>query len=504
MNSAKSERALSALQRFLHTPLDDLLQPSDDPDCGRFLTQLFRSVASEVPAYAQFLTEQGIAPTQIHLPEEFGRLPLTTKQNYLDCHPLNELCRHGRLSDCDFVAVSSGSTGTPHYWPRFVADEYLTAVRFEQVFHDAFAAHQRKTLAVVCFALGTWVGGMFTSACLRHLAAKDYTITVVTPGNNKDEIFRVITGLAPYFEQTVLLGYPPFIKDVVDTGLARGVEWDRYSIHMAFAGEVFSEEWRTQICQRVGADQPALATASLYGTADAGVLGNETPLSIAIRRRLAERPDVAREIFGQSRLPTLVQYDPRTRYFEEIDGTLLFSGDNGIPLIRYHIADEGGLIAYGLMIKLLINQDIMINDLKAEMGDAPVRELPFAFVFGRSHFVLSYFGANIYPENISVGLEQPETQSWVTGKFVMETLEDGDRNLRLHIAVELAPQESASAERARIAAQNIRLQLRRLNSEFAHYVPEPYQIPQIDLRPFGDPDGFPVGVKHRYTRTKPS
>jgi phenylacetate-CoA ligase len=29
------------------------------------------------------------------------------------------------------------------------------------------------------------------------------------------------------------------------------------------------------------------------------------------------------------------------------------------------------------------------------------------YLFGRADFTLSYFGANIYPENVSVGLEQP-------------------------------------------------------------------------------------------------
>ena len=51
---------------------------------------------------------------------------------------------------------------------------------------------------------------------------------------------------------------------------------------------------------------------------------------------------MARELFGESRLPTLVQYDPRSRYFETQEGTLLFSGNNGVPLLRYHIADTGG------------------------------------------------------------------------------------------------------------------------------------------------------------------
>jgi hypothetical protein len=32
--------------------------------------------------------------------------------------------------------------------------------------------------------------------------------------------------------------------------------------------------------------------------------------------------------------------------------------------------------------------------------------LPFVYLFGRADFTVSYFGANIYPENVSVGLEQ--------------------------------------------------------------------------------------------------
>jgi hypothetical protein len=42
--------------------------------------------------------------------------------------------------------------------------------------------------------------------------------------------------------------------------------------------------------------------------------------------------------------------------------------------------------------------------------------------------------------------------------------------------------------------------LRRLNSEFAHYVPPERQLPLIELAPLGEPTWFPVGVKHRYTR----
>jgi hypothetical protein len=34
--------------------------------------------------------------------------------------------------------------------------------------------------------------------------------------------------------------YPPFVKGVIDQGLAAGVEWGRYALKLVLAGEVFS------------------------------------------------------------------------------------------------------------------------------------------------------------------------------------------------------------------------------------------------------------------------
>jgi phenylacetate-CoA ligase len=457
-----------------------------------------------LPAYQNFLTENNLNSSDIQTFTDFQNLPLITKDNYLRRHSLPNLCRHGQLASCDFIAVSSGSTGQPTFWPRFITDEFQIATRFEQIFYDSFAADTRSTLAVVCFALGTWVGGMYTANCCRYLASKGYPITLVTPGNNKEEILRVVRELAPHFEQVVLLGYPPFLKDVIDTGIARGIEWQQYGIKWVMAGEVFSEEWRSLVGERVGSTQSCYDSASLYGTADAGVLGNETPLSICIRRFLAQNPEAARSIFGESRLPTLVQYDPHSRFFEVRDGTLLFSGNNGIPLIRYHIADTGGIISYPEMLDILAEWGFNpIAQLQRESGEEfprGIRPFPFVYVFGRSQFTVSYFGANIYPENVTVGLEQPTIQKWVTGKFVMQVREDADRDRFLSVVVELAPGAEASEEKKEAIAASILAQLRRLNSEFANYVPPEYQFPQIALAPTGDPEYFPIGVKHRYTR----
>jgi phenylacetate-CoA ligase len=500
MELQRSRQAIAALQSFLDTPLDAVLSRHAEIAPEQSILALFHSVTATVPAYRAFLAEHGVDPAAIAGFADFERLPLTTKETYLRRYLLPELCRKGRLESCDMIAVSSGSTGQPTFWPRFLSDELQIAPRFEQVFHDSFGADTRRTLAVICFALGTWVGGMYTASCCRHLAAKGYPITVITPGNNKEEIFRVITELGPAFEQVVLCGYPPFLKDVVDSGRSRGVEWPRYAIKLVMAGEVFSEEWRTLVGERAGMARPCFDSASLYGTADAGVLANETPLSICIRRFLAERPDIAAALFGEQRLPTLAQYDPLSRFFEARDGTLLFSGDNGIPLIRYHIADSGGLIGYDQMLAFLAEHGFDPLAELARAGGAAVRALPFVYVFGRSHFTISYFGANIYPENVTVGLEQPAIKDWVTGKFVLESKEDADRNRFLSVVVELAPGVIGDDAKEHAIAESILAQLRRLNSEFANYVPAEYQLPRVRLAPLGDPEYFPIGVKHRYTR----
>jgi phenylacetate-CoA ligase len=500
MQAERSQQAFAAFQSFLSTPLDAVLSRHIGTSPERFALELFRTVVDSVPAYRAFLAEHNINPTDIQTFGDFQKLPQTNKKNYQLRYPLAELCRDGRLERCDFIAVSSGSTGKPTFWPRFIADELSIATRFEQIFYDSFNADTQRTLAVVCFTLGTWVGGMFTANCSRYLSSKGYPITVITPGNNREEIYRVVQELGEAFDQVVLLGYPPFLKDVVDGGIARGIDWKKYHPKFVMAGEVFSEEWRALVGERVGSKNPYYDSASLYGTADAGVLGNETPLSICIRRFLAGNPEAARALFGESRLPTLAQYDPLSRFFESDGRSLIFSGDNGIPLIRYNILDTGGIVAYDEMLSFLTQWGF---DPLAELrqhGQRGMRQLPFVYVFGRSDFTISYFGANIYPENIAVGLEQPGINSRVTGKFVLEAKEDADRNRFLSVVVELAPGVAGDDAKAQAVAESIMAHLRRLNSEFANHVPAEYQLPRVELRPIGDAEYFPIGVKHRYTR----
>lgn len=161
-----------AFDRFVNMPLDRLLAESAAADAESKFLQLFQRCAAEVPAYRDFLAARQVDPAQVNDYAAFRNLPLMGKADYMQAYPLPERCFGGSLRGADRVAVSSGSTGTPTFWPRSAGDELEVALRFEQVFADSFQVHRRSTLAVVCFALGNWVGGIFTTSCCWHLARK--------------------------------------------------------------------------------------------------------------------------------------------------------------------------------------------------------------------------------------------------------------------------------------------------------------------------------------------
>jgi phenylacetate-CoA ligase len=254
------------------------------------------------------------------------------------------------------------------------------------------------------------------------------------------------------------------------------------------------------VLERTGGGDVLRCSASLYGTADAGVLGNETPLAVSVRRLAAERSDVAEELFGQRRLPTLVQYDPTSRFFEQVGDRLVFSGEGGaIPLVRYAIGDTGGVVPYGAMIERLRGRGLDPLEGVRRAG-APVRELPFVYVFGRSQHAVSIYGANVFVEMVRLGLERAQVREQVSGKFVMEAVEEPGGDKQLIVDVELARGVEPDAVDAERIAQAVREEVLSASGEFAAYVPRARQTPRVRVWTHGHPEHFPPGVKHRYVR----
>jgi len=493
---------LSEFESFIATSIDTYLDTSANDDIEKSVLGKFNHVVHSVPAYSEFLKTHHCHPSDILSLNDYKNVPMQTKNNYMRAYSLSQRCVNGSLVDMEMLACSTGSTGEPMFWPRNLAHELEIAFSFEQILKYQFDCDKKSTLAIVGFALGTWIGGMFTSSCNRLLSQKGYKISVVTPGNNITEIHRVIRTLATEYDQIILFGYPPFVKNVLDysSESSQALDWNQYDIKMVFAGEVFSEAWRDLVCERVNQPNSPLTIASMYGTADGGVLGFETPLSIIIRRFFADHPTISRELFGESRLPTLVQYNPMSRYFEVVDNTLVVSGNNGVPLVRYHIADQGGIISFDEMEKYLKQNGFDINVHAQNILHSQPAKLPFLFLFGRADFTISYYGANIFPENVTIALEQKPFCDILSGKFVLQVSEANNGDKRFEVICELLAKKNYNNELAKDLELAIKNQLLKLNSEFANYVPVEYQMPRVILKSNGDVEFFPPGIKHRYTR----
>src|SRR5512143_434702 len=140
MWKTRPARVLAALQEFLSTSVAERVQRHGSISARTAVIDLFHDVVRRVPAYRKFLTDHGVDPETVKGFADFERLPLTDKPGYVLHYPLADRCREGCLDDCDMIAVSSGSTGKPTVWPRFLNDEYAVAARFEQIFHDSFQA----------------------------------------------------------------------------------------------------------------------------------------------------------------------------------------------------------------------------------------------------------------------------------------------------------------------------------------------------------------------------
>ncbi len=407
----------------------------------RFALKTFQDAAVRVPAYKDFLRKNKVDPNKIKTFEDFKSVPVTNK-NYLRSYKLNEICWDGKLQAMDMISTSSGSTGKPFYWPRGAAQEEEVTKIYELIY-KTFKADKKSTLVIIGYSMGNWVAGTFTLTATMRIAQKGYPMTIISPGIIAEEIVRAVKNLSGNFDQTILAGYPPFIKDVIDLGKVEGVVWKKLDIKFIWGGEIISEQFRDYLLKAVGKTHEVerlTDTMNTYGSADAAMLGFETPTSIYLRRQAEKNVSLRSNLFKKTNLnPTLVQYDPRFKFFESINNKLIFTTSSGIPLVRYDIGDEGSLISYEAFSSLLEKYEINIEkDFKKMKIPNLVWKLPFLYLFGRSDLTATLYGLNVYPENIKAALESRVLSKFVTGKFTMTTEETAKHNQFLSINIELA------------------------------------------------------------------
>lgn len=343
----------------------------------------FYHAASSVPAYADFLASK--RADAAHVPE-------TDKKSYIDAYPIEARCTKGSLGRADTtIDESSGSTGTPYNWARSAQER-----REFQLFISYFATYcfgREPLVTLNAFSMGAWATGFNMGTALQRNGI------VKNTGPDIGKILNTLRFLGPH-HRYLILGYPPFVKHLIDVAETENFPFDRYELNALVGGEGMSEGLRDYLLRRLK------RVYSGYGATDLEIgIAGETPVSVAIRR-LARENDMLREnLFGRDpRLPMLFQFNPLMHHIEvndkrEIVMTITRTSVLS-PRIRYNIHDEGGVASFDRMDGQLRSLGYDLCELSAKAGGSRRLRLPFIWIYGRRDSTISIMGANIYPEDL--------------------------------------------------------------------------------------------------------
>lgn len=465
---------------------------------------LFHRAAVDVPAYKHFLKKNRINHEKIRTFGDFQSVPTVNKKNYLRQYSLRELSWGGDLRKKLVFTATSGSTGEPFYFPRMEHLDWEGSLVHEMFLQNASQNHG-PVLVIVCFGMGVWIGGLLTYKGYEIAAQRGgHSISLLTPGINKKEIYNALKRLSPLFTQTILVGYAPFIKDILDGARDHGINPKKLNLRLSFAAEAFTENFRDYLVRTGGVKNPYLDTMNIYGSADIGAMGFETPTAILVRRLANADPSRAtfNKIFGNiSKTPTLAQYNSLFITFEAPEGEIFLTGDSAIPLVRYAIGDHGGAMSYPEVKQKLADCDI---DLEKEITAHGLRkyryELPFVFVYERTDFSTTLYGLQIYPEHIRDALIQAPINKLVTGKFAMHTEFDKNQNQFLQINLETLPDVKINEKTKALIVKAIVAALERMSSEFRelHRFLGDRALPRLVFWPAEDGKYFRPGIKQKW------
>ncbi len=450
------------------------IKPKELSELSEALHENVRQFMFEnVPAYRDYSASHGDAPID--------------KQNYLRAYSIDDLVPQPASQNMQMVSVSSGSSGTPYFWPRGSYLELETTMIYEIMLEEGFNISKKRTLLIDAYSMGTWVAGVFTlNACLR-IAERGYPLTIMTPGINMDEVLRIISQIGHNYEQIIICGYPPFVKDIIEEGARRGVDWSRYPLRFIFGAEAISEAWRAHLYRSAKIDDYYHASLNTYGTADAAIMGHETPFTVLIKRLAEDSPKLMERLFRNQPISTFVQYYPDLKNIKIQDGELLCTTFGGLPVYHYNLHDTAAVYSFDEMVDILNECEIDIIE-EAKLAHVSVLKLPFVALFGKSDQTVTLYGLNVYPQTVRAALEHPDLIDYTTARMSMKTEYDQNQDQYIHVLVELCDGVQATDELLKKVSETIHGTLLNNNSEYAaltEKIGETRSKPRVELIPYG-------------------
>lgn len=466
----------SALQLF---DSDYALEVLRKRDPGFFVDNAFKNykileryVYKEIPVYKEFAKEE---------------VQYIDKSNYLSKYPLSELLPSNMYDYIKMISVSSGSSGKPYFWPRSQYLELETTIIYELLMKDIFKIDAKSSLLIDAYSMGMYVAGVFTLNAGLRIAMRGYPLSVITPGISIESILRIVKEIGSNYDQIILAGYPPFVKDIIEEGLNQGINWRAHNLKFIFGAEAISEDWREYLYKEAMVDDYYRSSFNTYGSADAAILGHETPFSILIKRIAHSNPNLLERLFDGRTVSTFVQYHPQLKYFTSLKNELVCSTVGGLPLLNYNLHDDGRIYKFDEIVKIMEEGGVDILKEASDLG-FEVWRLPFIVLFGKSDQTITLYGLNIYPQTIRKELEDLELAKQITARMTMYTKYDLKRDQYIEIEVELQKGVSPSEDLKQLITERIYKALLAFNFEYKTLVekigPDKAR-PRITLKAYG-------------------
>jgi phenylacetate-CoA ligase len=452
-----------------------------------------RYAARKVPAYQQFLKQQGIAG----IPRSFDSFPVTTKDGYVKAFSIEERCVDGSFWEAETqIDESSGSSGKPQNWVRSGAE--LSDIHYSAANYAKLMFGQDKYLVINAFSMGAWATGINTGRGLSKLGV------IKSTGPDLEKILDTITIFGPNYHYLVT-GYPPFLKHVFDTAMARNIDLSGYSFSAMVGGEGLTEGLRDYL------EKFAQKVRSVYGLSDVQIgMAAETDICVALRKLLLKDRLLAAALLGpdEDRVPMVFQYNPLEFYLETNEHHELIATATSTaiisPKVRYNTSDEARLFGYKELDVQVKKSGGSLESILKDI-DTPQSHLPFLFLFGRKNGTVSYMGANIYPQDIENGLYHSKYASQIFS-FFMRLSENDKLESRPEICLVLQPDSKLTSvekkEMVAIIQAELVAYLMQVSRDYASAVSEDPTAKElvIKLIPFDDAQAQATrkGIKQQY------
>lgn len=405
-------------------------------------SEVAQRVQKSVPAYKKFLQKQGV-----NIADVFENLPQSDKDTYALAYSWEELLADD-YEECSNINRSSGSSGQIFYWPQMKSGNRSSPAALKNFLESTFAVHQKKTLAIMGYSLGGWIGGDGMSWSLKGMAVDTtYPFYVYSPGNNLDEIIEIICKLNSLVEQIILCLVPSAIPYLHLKASELKISLPLDKLKYVVGGEPFPESLRASLQNRAGLADDAPLMYSIYGSTDTGTFGAESQATVALRKLLYRNNALATNLGIKSPIPHFFHFLSADTFLETIDGHLCVTRWQGIPLVRYILYDQVSLYSWKELKQAVLNSEHLDsgNELLIEILSKTSDQLPdLIAVTGRADKCIILGDNNFTEYKLDTAVKSEELDDILTGLYRAKLIYEEDRQylaFDLEIRQDISPDE---------------------------------------------------------------